>query len=94
MRDPKPTPAAAEPSWTVAQILDFARTRPNLGLKDDRGIRSQLHMSRTRYLQVLNTLVDPDQAYLAVALSTDAITTNRIIDRLATRTGARARHTP
>ncbi|RZT59346.1 uncharacterized protein DUF3263 [Microcella alkaliphila] len=93
MRDPKPAPAAHEPSWTVAQILDFARTHPRLGIKNDREIRAQLHVSRTRYAQILLVLTDPKQGYLKVALQTDPITTRRIIDHLATRQGARARHT-
>lgn len=93
MRDQKPTPAAHAPSWTVAQILDFARTHPRLGIKNDKAIRQQLHVSRTRYAQILVVLTDPKQGYLKVALQTDPITTRRIIDHLATRKGARARCT-
>ena len=93
MRDEKPTPAVYAPSWTVAQILDFARTHPRLGIKNDKAIRQQLHVSRTRYTQILATLVDPQQAYLKVALQTDPLTPRRIIDHLATRKGARARYT-
>lgn len=93
MRDRRPEQHELAPSWTVAQILDFARTHPRLGIKNDRAIRAQLHMSGTRYVQILATLVDPQQAYLKVALQTDPITTRRIIDHLATRKGARARHT-
>ncbi|BAU32488.1 DUF3263 domain-containing protein [Microcella alkaliphila] len=93
MRDHTPAPTAGAPSWTVAQILDFARTHPRLGIKNDKAIRQQLHVSRTRYTQILATLVDPKQGYLKIALQTDPITTHRIIDHLATRQGPRAHYT-